>query len=58
MKIIPLNNESKELREKVRKVVQDHLNTTEDVHVSVVYYEVHTYKKPLKKGKKNARSKV
>jgi len=53
MKIIPLNNSSKELKEKIRKVIKEHLNTNDDIHVSVVYYEVNTYRKPLKKGKKN-----
>ena len=50
--IIALNNNNKELKEKIRNVVKDHLKTN-DVHISVVYYEVNTYKKPLKvkKGK-------
>ena len=50
-KIIALNNSSIELKEKIRQVIKDHLKTNDDIHVSIVYYDVHTFKKPLKKGK-------
>ena len=49
MKIIALNNSSPELKEKIRKVIKDHLKTNDDIHISVVYYEVHTHKKPIKR---------
>jgi len=49
MSIIALNNSSPELKEKIRQVIKHHLKTNDDIHVSVVYYEVHTYKKPIKK---------
>ena len=38
----------KELKEKIREVVSDFLNLHKDIHISVVYYEVNSYKKPLK----------
>lgn len=47
-KIIALNNNVKELKEKIRQVVKDYLKTNDDVHISIVYYEVNTYKKPKK----------
>jgi len=50
-KIIALNNSSAELKEKIRQVIKDHLDTNDDIHISVVYYEVNSYKKPLKKVK-------
>lgn len=51
MKIISLNPEYNipELKEKIRQVVKEHTGTKEDIHISVVYYEVKTYKKPKKK---------
>ena len=45
MKITALNNSSVELKEKIRQVIKDHLDTNDDIHVSVVYYEINTYKK-------------
>lgn len=51
-KIIALNNSSIELKEKIRQVIKDHLKTNDDIHVSIVYYDVHTFKKPLKKESK------
>ena len=52
LKVIALNNDILELKEKIKQVVKDHLKTDDDIHVSVVYYEAHSYKKPLKKKKK------
>lgn len=48
MKVIALTNNIKELKENIRQLVKDYLKTNEDVHISIVYYEVKTYKKPKK----------
>ena len=53
MKIVAINHDIKELKEKLREVVKDFTETNEDVHISLVYYEIHTYKKIEKKVKKN-----
>ena len=47
MKIISLNPEydTKELKEGIRKVIKEHVATEDSVQVSIVYYEVRTYKK-------------
>lgn len=44
----PINN-IPELKEEIRKVIERFTN--EDVHVNIIYYETHSYKKPLKKRK-------
>jgi hypothetical protein len=41
-----------ELKDKIREVVKDYLKTNEDIHISVVYYEVNTYKKPKPKKRR------
>lgn len=53
MEILTLNPEYNipELKDKIREVIRKHLNTHEDIHISVVYYEVNTYKKPKKRKK-------
>ena len=40
-----------ELKDKVRKLVNEYNESNQDVHVSFVSYEIKTYKKP-KKGKR------
>jgi len=55
MKIITLNPQYNipELKEKIRQVVREHTGTKEDIYISVIYYEAHTFKKPpKKKGRK------
>lgn len=52
MRIIAFTHNTRELKEKIRAVIKDHLETNEDIHVSLVYYEVRTYKKPPKGKKK------
>lgn len=53
MEIITLNPkyDIPELKDKIREVIREHINTHEDIHISVVYYEVNTYKKPKKRKK-------
>ena len=47
--IIGINHNIKELKEKIRELVKDFLKTNEDIHISVIYYEVNDYRKPLKR---------
>jgi hypothetical protein len=51
MKVITFNPEYNipELKDKIRAVIREHTKTHEDIHISVVYYEVKTYKKPKEK---------
>jgi hypothetical protein len=51
MEIISPNPEHnvKELKEKIRSVIQEFTKTNESINISVVYYDLNTYKKPLKK---------
>ena len=51
LEIISLNSEIKNLKEKIRVLIQEETKTIDNIYVSVVYYEVNTYKKPLKKKK-------
>jgi hypothetical protein len=54
MKIITLNPQYNipELKEKIRQVVREHTGTKEDIHISVIYYEANTYKKPKTKKRR------
>ncbi len=43
-----------ELKDKIREVVKEYEDQNQDIHISVLYYEVNTFKKPKiqkKKGK-------
>ena len=49
MRVICLTPKLDKLKDEIREVIAKHTN--EDIHISVVYYETNTYKKPLKKKK-------
>jgi hypothetical protein len=53
MKVTSLNPEYNipELKEKIRQIVKEYTGTKEDIHISVIYYEVRTYKNTKKKKK-------
>jgi len=54
MEIISFNPEYNipELKDKIREIVKEYENKNQDIHISVIYYEVNTFKKPKSKKKK------
>lgn len=41
-----------ELKDKIRELVKEYENKNQDIHISVIYYEVNTFKKPKSKKKR------
>ncbi len=54
MEITSINPEYNipELKDKIRELVKEYENKNQDIHISVIYYEVNTFKKPKSKKKK------
>jgi len=56
MEIISIDPEYNipELKDKIREIIKEYEDKNQDIHISVLYYEVNTFKKPKlqkKKGK-------
>jgi hypothetical protein len=40
------------LKDKIREIVKEYEDKNQDIHISAIYYEVNTFKKPKSKKKK------